>query len=406
MEYEKTNGKEKFSILNRQHKVLFSFESEDNTPQRTLREAVRQGVSLAGADFNGSVFIELNDDFRVLNDFISFVGPNDDFIGLNDFSNADLRGADFSSSDLINANFKGADLREADLRKADLRGADFEGADLRDANVLFANFEGVNFNNTNLDGVDLALTGRKNKWYISREGSDGNIWGFYDTPCVEMNTRESVTLVGKLFRVFEATGIFIPQEARFHLYFYKKQDAKLVLLLTREITLSKEVLTSDYVVKSLEDWNSQQSGTHDIMLVRYVSVSGKTDVHMYDNKDAVVRRQIPGILYFRFSQDNEEENGRQVMSSYLALVSLSTIWCPFPLLENIELSKLNSPNLTKLIKSLAEAFQPKKISPENPEKLSDSRDYDFRIRRYKYGYLIDYDYLEEHRDEIYREADY
>lgn len=381
MEYEQINGKEKFSILNKQqHNVLFSFEAVDNTPQRTLREAVKQEVSLVGADFNGSVFRELND-----------------------FSGADLRKADFRSSELPRVNFKSADLREADLRNADFGGADFEGADLRGANVLLANFKGANFKNANLEGIDFALTGQKNKWHITREGADVPTWEFRDMPDMELTTQESINLAGKLFRTFEATNIFIPQEARFRLFFYKKPYAKPSRVSNQEIELSKDVLTSDYVVKELEICNAKRAEMYDVMLITYASISGKTFVYIYDDKDAVVRRQIPGILYFNLLEQRMGDDGKEMLAYSLFIKSNSSIWVPFPRLENIELSRLNNPLLTKLIKSLTEAFKPKTISPEKPEKPAvgpELWNHDFRINRYKYGYDIDFGYLEKHKDEI------
>ena len=78
--------KVKIEIKNRfTGKILFEFETENNTILKTLKEALTKGVNLRGADL----------------------------------SDADLRGAD-----LRGANLRGAYLRDAYLRDADLSGAD------------------------------------------------------------------------------------------------------------------------------------------------------------------------------------------------------------------------------------------------------------------------------------------
>ena len=73
-------------------KVLFEYESEDNTILKTVNEANLRGANLYGANLR----------------------------------EANLRGAD-----LRGANLYGANLREADLRGANLYGADLREADLR-----------------------------------------------------------------------------------------------------------------------------------------------------------------------------------------------------------------------------------------------------------------------------------
>jgi uncharacterized protein YjbI with pentapeptide repeats len=92
--------KMKIEIKNRwTGKVLFEFETENNTVKATLLEGIKQCADLRGA------YLQC----------------------------ADLRGADLRDADLRGADLRDADLRGAYLQCADLRGADLRGADLRDA---------------------------------------------------------------------------------------------------------------------------------------------------------------------------------------------------------------------------------------------------------------------------------
>ena len=52
-----------------------------------------------------------------------------------DYSNADLRGHDFTGANLNHANFRDADLRKANFSGADLTEAEFRGANLEGANL-------------------------------------------------------------------------------------------------------------------------------------------------------------------------------------------------------------------------------------------------------------------------------
>ena len=65
-------------------KVLFSYESDDNSMKKTLEEAQNSGANLRGADLYG----------------------------------ADLRGADLRGANLYGADLRGADLRGTNLRSA------------------------------------------------------------------------------------------------------------------------------------------------------------------------------------------------------------------------------------------------------------------------------------------------
>jgi hypothetical protein len=85
-----------------------------NTRAEAAEEAVRCGISLAGAD---------------------------------------LRGANLLGADLHRANLQDADLREADCRDANLAEVDLHGADLRGANVQSANLERACISATDLTGI-------------------------------------------------------------------------------------------------------------------------------------------------------------------------------------------------------------------------------------------------------------
>jgi len=105
------NTKIKIQIKHWLGKVLFEYESEDNTIKETLRNAVLSGAVLSGADLSGAV------------------------LSGADLSGADLSGAVLSGADLRNADLSGAVLRNAVLRNADLSGAVLSGADLSGADL-------------------------------------------------------------------------------------------------------------------------------------------------------------------------------------------------------------------------------------------------------------------------------
>jgi len=102
-------------------KVLFKFETKNNTVRKTAEEARARGADLRGADLRG----------------------------------ADLRGADLGGADLGGADLEGADLRGADLEGADLRGADLGGADLEGADLRGADLGGAYLGGAYLGGADL-----------------------------------------------------------------------------------------------------------------------------------------------------------------------------------------------------------------------------------------------------------
>lgn len=101
-------------------KVLFEYESVDNTIKTTLEKAASGGADLYSADLRNA-----------------------------NLRNADLYGANLRGADLYGADLGGADLRGAYLRDANLRDADLSGAYLSDAYLYGANLYGA----TNIDYV-------------------------------------------------------------------------------------------------------------------------------------------------------------------------------------------------------------------------------------------------------------
>ena len=92
--------------------VLYEHTCEDNSVKKTVEEAVKNNISLQGADLLASVLYD-----------------------------AKLRYADL----------RGADLREADLYKADLYKADLRSADLSGSNLCEAHLSGAYLSNVKAD---------------------------------------------------------------------------------------------------------------------------------------------------------------------------------------------------------------------------------------------------------------
>jgi len=95
-------------------KLLFEYECEDNTIEKTVTEAIKNSANLSSADL------------RYAN------------LSYADLRSADLRYANLSYADLRSANLSSANLRYADLSSADLRSADLRSANLRSANLRSA----------------------------------------------------------------------------------------------------------------------------------------------------------------------------------------------------------------------------------------------------------------------------
>ena len=166
--------------------VLYDHTCEDNSVTKTVEEAVKNNISLQGADLLASVlygaklrYADLRGadlrgadlsgaDLRGANLVeANLIGA--DLRGANlveanlcgaylfeaDQHGADLCGADLSGANLCGADLSGADLCGADLRGADLRGADLSGADLRGANLCGADLRGADLSGANLVEANL-----------------------------------------------------------------------------------------------------------------------------------------------------------------------------------------------------------------------------------------------------------
>ena len=132
-------------------KVLFSYESENNTIKDTLLEAVRKNVDIRGANLCDANLRDANlrgADISSAN----LYGAN---LYCADISCADLRYANLGDANLRGANLGDANLRGANLSDADLRGANLNGADLRGANLSGANFCNAYLGSANLGDANL-----------------------------------------------------------------------------------------------------------------------------------------------------------------------------------------------------------------------------------------------------------
>ena len=142
------------------------YESQAGTMSEAITEAIRAGVSLAGANLYGEVLYKADlTNANLAGADLRHAILSDTYIYKADLTNANLRGADLRGADLTNANLagaiiegaflRGADLKRADLKRADLRGADLTGANLRGADLTGANLYGANLTGANLRGADL-----------------------------------------------------------------------------------------------------------------------------------------------------------------------------------------------------------------------------------------------------------
>jgi len=139
--------KMKIEIKNRwTGKVLFEFETENNTVKATLLEGIKQGAYLQGADLRDA-YLQCAD--------LRDADLQGAYLQGADLRGADLRGAYLQCADLRGADLRGAYLQCADLRDADLQGADLRGAYLRDAYLQCADLRGADLQGAYLRGVKI-----------------------------------------------------------------------------------------------------------------------------------------------------------------------------------------------------------------------------------------------------------
>ena len=117
-------------------KLLFEWESEDNTIKEAVEKAIKENADLRSAD-------------------LSYADLSSANLSSADLSYADLSSANLSYADLSSANLSYADLRSANLSYADLRSADLSYANLRSANLSYANLRSANLRSANLSYANL-----------------------------------------------------------------------------------------------------------------------------------------------------------------------------------------------------------------------------------------------------------
>jgi hypothetical protein len=129
-------------IKNLDGKILFSHSQDENTLKITLEKAVRDGVTLYGANLRDADLCGAN--------------LSDAYLRGADLRGADLSDAYLSDVDLRGADLRGANLYDAKLRGAYLRGADLCGAYLRDADLCGAYLRDAKLRGAYLSDADLS----------------------------------------------------------------------------------------------------------------------------------------------------------------------------------------------------------------------------------------------------------
>ena len=196
-----------------------------------LRYANLSGADLSNANLSGADFT---------NTTLRLLGQLDKSLKNANLSGANLSGVDLRNKDLTGANLTGVDLKNKDLNGADLSNIDFRkidltGTSLSNVNLSGANMSGVDLRNkdltgVNLTGVDLSntdLTGsiidnKKINISIKNPGSLG--WSLLEE-IQDLNVTR-YDLNGGIHYLATITG---------HVYEYKKNIAKLVIDLQRDL---------------------------------------------------------------------------------------------------------------------------------------------------------------------------
>ncbi len=128
--------KTKIEIKNRfTGKIIFEFETDNNTISKTVNEYVRKWKE------DNGVFSRANLTDANLTDA--------------DLTDADLTDADLTDADLTRADLTRADLTRADLTRADLTRADLIRANLTRADLTRADLTRANLTRANLTRADL-----------------------------------------------------------------------------------------------------------------------------------------------------------------------------------------------------------------------------------------------------------
>ena len=157
--------------------IIFKHSKEDNTILETLKEALKSGANLYGADLRNA-----------------------------DLSDAVLRGADLRNADLRNADLRNADLYGADLRNADLSDAVLRGADLSDAVLRGAVLRGA---------VKIPIHCRwshgitENKIHIGCKKRTVEDWEIFFNSNKEIQTKRGTDEFKQIQAVFEAYKAYL-----------------------------------------------------------------------------------------------------------------------------------------------------------------------------------------------------
>lgn len=127
-------------------KILFEYESEDNSLKKTVEEAVKQNKDLSYANLSGAHL------FGAHLSRANLTGAT--LFGVN-LSYADLFGATLFGAHLFGANLFRANLSEAYLSEADLSSADLSGANLSEADLSGAHLSSADLSSADLTRADL-----------------------------------------------------------------------------------------------------------------------------------------------------------------------------------------------------------------------------------------------------------
>ena len=191
--------------------LLFKHTCEDNSIKKTVEEAVRNNVSLRGANLCGANVYgaDLRNAFLSRADMCgaNLCGAN--LYGAN-LSVANLYNADMCGANLCGANLYGANLRNAFLSRADLCGANLSGADLRDAYLCGANLSVANLYNADMCGANLCGA--------NLYGANLSVANLYNADLSDV-------------KADQATAMFFPQCPDGEFVGYKKAGGKIVKLL-------------------------------------------------------------------------------------------------------------------------------------------------------------------------------
>jgi len=142
--------KTKIKIKTVFEKIIFEYESENNTVAKTVSKYIMQELKkgLRYADLSSA-------DLRFAD--LRYADLSNADLRYANLSNADLSNADLSNADLSYANLSSANLSNADLSSANLSNADLRSANLSYADLSFADLSSANLRYANLSFADLSF---------------------------------------------------------------------------------------------------------------------------------------------------------------------------------------------------------------------------------------------------------